>query len=176
LVEALQKDGIQTTIMSGDRHSVVLSIAKTLGNIEVYSEMLPEDKARAIEKLQFAKEIVAMVGDGVNDAPALARANVGISLGSGAEVSQANADLVLISNDLGKIRQAIQLSKTTLRTVRQNIGISILYNTIMIPLAMAGLITPLIAAVAMPISSLLVIGNAMRIQTVFSKEERKAWK
>ncbi|CAK0761852.1 P-type Cu2+ transporter [Gammaproteobacteria bacterium] len=176
LIESLQKDGIQTTIMSGDRQSVVLSIAKALGDIKVYSEMSPEDKARAIEKLQLSKEVVAMVGDGVNDAPALARADVGISLGSGADVSQANADLVLISNELGKIRQAIQLSRATLRIVRQNIGISILYNTLMIPLAMVGLITPLVAAVAMPISSLLVIGNAMRIQTVFSKEEKKAWK
>jgi Cu2+-exporting ATPase len=140
--------------------------------METIAEVLPQDKDRIIQQLQRANKKVVMVGDGVNDAPALVRADVGIALGSGTDVSGDSADIILMSNELNKILLATQLSQRTLRTIRQNIGISILYNIIMVPLAMSALITPLIAAISMPISSLLVIGNAARIRTLFKKEKQ----
>jgi len=170
LVDALRANNIRMTILSGDRQRVVDAIAEQLGGMHTIAEVLPQDKDRVIRELQQGGAKVAMVGDGVNDAPALMRADVGIALGSGTEVSGESADIVLMSNELDKVRLAAQLSQRTLLTIRQNIGISIAYNIIMVPLAMAALITPLVAAVSMPISSLLVIGNAARIRTLFKKD------
>lgn len=167
LVEALKAEGLQLTLLTGDRRSVAEAIADRLGGMEVIAEVLPEDKDQVIRNLQQGGHRVAMVGDGVNDAPALVRANVGIALGSGTDVSIASADIVLLSNELNKVRLAIALSRRTLRTIRQNIGLSIMYNIIMVPLAMAAIITPLVAAISMPLSSLAVIGNASRLRTLF---------
>ena len=135
--------------------------------MEVIAEVLPDEKDKVISRLQEGGRKVVMVGDGINDAPALVRADVGIALGSGTDVSIASADIVLISSELNKVRLAAALSTRTLRTIHQNIGISILYNVIMVPLAMSAYVTPLVAAVSMPVSSLLVIGNAARIRTLF---------
>jgi len=167
LVDALKRDGMEVTLLTGDRRAAAEIIARKLGGMEVIAEVLPEQKDRIIAGLQARNRRVAMVGDGVNDAPALVRADVGIALGSGTDVSIASADIVLMSSELERVRQAAALSRRTLRTIRQNIGISIAYNLIMVPLAMMALITPLVAAVSMPISSLLVIGNAARIRTLF---------
>jgi Cu2+-exporting ATPase len=168
LVERLKGDNIRVTLLSGDRQRTAEAVAQRLGGgIEVIAEVLPEEKDRVIAELQSRGERVAMVGDGVNDAPALVRADVGIALGSGTDVSIASADIVLMSSELDKVALAAALSRSTLRTIRQNIAISITYNVIMVPLAVAALITPLIAAVSMPVSSLLVIGNAARIRTLF---------
>jgi Cu2+-exporting ATPase len=168
MVANMQQDGIRLTLLSGDRRSTAEAIAQRLGGgMEVIAEVLPEDKDRVIGELQSEQHQVAMVGDGVNDAPALVRSDVGIAMGSGTDVSIASADIVLMSSELRKVRLASDLSRRTLRTIRQNIGISITYNVIMVPLAMAAFVTPLVAAVSMPISSLLVIGNAARIRTLF---------
>jgi len=167
LVEQLHADGIRMTLLSGDRRRVAEAVAEQLGGMDVIAEVLPQDKDRVIRELQEKGEWVAMVGDGVNDAPALIRANVGIAVGSGTDVSVESADIVLMSDELEKVRLATALSRRTLRTIRQNIGISFTYNIIMVPLAMMAFITPLVAAVSMPISSLLVIGNAARIRTLF---------
>ena len=167
LVADLKAAGMQLTMLSGDRQRTAEAIAERLGGMPVIAEVLPEQKDQVIDRLQKDEHRVAMVGDGVNDAPALVRADVGIALGSGTDVSIASADIVLMSSELDKVRLASALSRRTLRTIRQNIGISIAYNLIMVPLAMSALVTPLVAAVSMPISSLLVIGNAARIRTLF---------
>ncbi len=168
LLDALRQEGINTTLLSGDRQRVANAIAQELGGMNVMAEVLPEDKDAMIKALQAQGERVAMVGDGVNDAPALIRADVGIALGSGTDVSMDSADLILMQDDLEKISLAVKLSRRTLKTIHQNIAISFAYNSIMVPLAMMSFITPLVAAISMPVSSLLVIGNAARIRTLFN--------
>jgi Cu2+-exporting ATPase len=167
VVAELQGQGIRVTLLTGDRRAAAERIADRLGGVEVIAEVLPEDKDRVVAELQRGGGRVAMVGDGVNDAPALVRADVGIAMGSGTDVSIASADIVLMRSDLGKVSEAAALSRRTLQTIRQNIGISITYNSIMVPLAMAAMVTPLVAAVSMPLSSLAVIGNSARIRTLF---------
>ncbi len=167
LINTLREAGIGMTLLSGDRKPVAEAIARQLGGMEVIAEVLPQDKDRVIQQLQQRGECVAMVGDGINDAPALIRADVGIALGSGTDVSVESADIVLMKNELDKVRLATLLSRRTLRTIKQNIGLSFVYNSIMVPLAMMAHVTPLVAAITMPISSLLVIGNAARIRNLF---------
>jgi len=169
LVNTLRESGIGMTLLSGDRKAVAEAIARQLGGMEVIAEVLPQDKDKVIQQLQLRGECVAMVGDGVNDAPALIRADVGIALGSGTDVSVECADIVLMKNELDKVRLATLLSRRTLRTIKQNIGLSFVYNIIMVPLAMMAHVTPLVAAITMPISSLLVIGNAARIRNLFKE-------
>jgi Cu2+-exporting ATPase len=168
LIARLRARGIRVTLLTGDRRETAEAIAADLGGsdgpVEVIADVLPEDKDRVIATLQRDGRRVAMVGDGVNDAPALVRADVGIAMGSGTDVSIASADIVLMSGELGRVEEAARLSRLTLRTIRQNIGISVLYNLLMVPLAMAAVVTPLIAAVSMPLSSLAVIGNSARIR------------
>lgn len=167
LVNTLRAAGIRMTLLSGDRKAVAEAIAQQLGGMNVIAEVLPQDKDVVIQQLQQQGECVAMVGDGVNDAPALIRADVGVALGSGTDVSVESADIVLMQNELDKVRLATVLSRRTLRTIKQNIGLSFVYNAIMVPLAMSGHVTPVVAAITMPISSLLVVGNAARIRNVF---------
>ena len=163
-VRALRADGIHVTLLTGDRRAVAERIAAEIGADQVIAEVLPADKDAVIGRLREAGQRVAMVGDGINDAPALVRADVGIAVGSGTDVSIASADIVLITSELARVRDAGLLARRTLQVIRQNIGLSIAYNLIMVPLAMAALITPLVAAIAMPISSLAVIGNSARIR------------
>jgi Cu2+-exporting ATPase len=171
LVNELRRAGISMTLLSGDRKPVAEAIARQLGGMEVIAEVLPQDKDQVIQRLQQQGAIVAMVGDGINDAPALIRADVGIALGSGTDVSVESADIVLMHNELDKVRLATLLSQRTLRTVKQNIGLSFVYNAIMIPLAMMAKVNPLVAAITMPISSLIVIGNAALIRNLFENEK-----
>jgi P-type Cu2+ transporter len=169
LINELREAGIAMTLLSGDRRAVAEAIAQQLGGLEVIAEVLPQDKDQVILALQQQGKIVAMVGDGINDAPALIRANVGIALGSGTDVSVESADIVLMHNELNKVRQATLLSRRTLRTIKQNIALSFVYNSIMVPLAMLGHVTPLVAAISMPISSILVVANAARIRNLFKQ-------
>jgi Cu2+-exporting ATPase len=169
MVNDLRAAGITMTLLSGDRKPVAEAIAKQLGGMSVIAEVLPQDKDQVIQRLQQQGAIVAMVGDGINDAPALIRADVGIALGSGTDVSVESADIVLMHSELNKVRQATLLSRRTLRTIKQNIGLSFVYNSIMVPLAMSAMVTPVMAAITMPISTLLVVGNAARIRNLFKE-------
>lgn len=171
LISSLREMGMRLTLLSGDRKPVAQAIAAQLGGMNVIAEVRPEEKDQVIQQLQQAGEKVAMVGDGVNDAPALIRADVGIAVGSGTAVSVESAGIVLTGSELDKVRQALLLSRRTLQTIRQNIMLSLTYNSIMVPLAMSGLVTPLVAAIAMPISSLLVIGNAARLRNTFGRNQ-----
>ncbi len=174
LIQRLKAQGKRVTLLSGDRKAVAEEIARQLGGMEVIAEVLPQDKHEVIARLQQQGQKVAMVGDGINDAPALARAHVGFALGSGTDISMDSADVVLMNNELLAVDTAIKLSERTLQTIRQNIASSIAYNVIMVPLAMSATLTPLIAAITMPISSLIVIGNAARIRTFFSDKAKAA--
>ncbi|HET7834006.1 MAG TPA: heavy metal translocating P-type ATPase, partial [Gallionella sp.] len=171
LVNELRAAGIAMTLLSGDRRPVAEAVARQLGGMDVIAEVLPQDKDNVIRQLQQNGAKVAMVGDGINDAPALIRADVGIALGSGTDVSVESADIVLMHNELDKVRLATLLSRRTLRTIKQNIGLSFVYNAIMVPLAMMAKVSPLVAAITMPISSLIVIGNAARIRTLFKNQK-----
>ena len=176
LVNELRAAGIAMTLLSGDRKTVAEAVARQLGGMQVIAEVLPQDKDQVIQRLQRDGAVVAMVGDGVNDAPALIRADVGIALGSGTDVSVESADIVLMHNELDKVRLATLLSRRTLRTIKQNIGLSFVYNIIMVPLAMMARVDPLVAAITMPISSLVVIGNAARIRNLFNQRQGVIWK
>ncbi|WP_237262120.1 heavy metal translocating P-type ATPase [Thiomicrorhabdus immobilis] len=172
LIARLKAKGKKVTLLSGDLQVVADRVAEQLGGMNVIAEVLPDDKNEVIRSLQAKGQTVAMIGDGVNDAPALVRANVGIALGSGTDVSMESADIVLMNNELLAVDTAIELSAKTLRTIKQNIASSITYNLIMVPLAMTGVLTPLIAAITMPLSSLVVIGNAARIRSFFNKKKQ----
>ncbi|NBC50055.1 MAG: heavy metal translocating P-type ATPase [Gammaproteobacteria bacterium] len=174
VIQRLQADGLSVTLLTGDREAVAQRIAAQLGITDFVAQVRPEDKAEVIMRLQQKGERVAMVGDGINDAPALVQADVGIAVGSGTDVSIASADIVLMRSELMPVCDAAALSRRTLRTIRQNIGLSITYNLIMVPLAMAALITPLVAAISMPLSSLAVIGNSARPRGLFKRQPGSA--
>jgi Cu2+-exporting ATPase len=168
-IKQLLKAGLKVTVLSGDRQAVVNAVTADLGAISRKAEVLPQDKSSVIKQLQQAGETIAMVGDGVNDSPALIQADVGIAMASGTDVSVESADIVLSHQELKSVAEARLLAARTLRTIRQNIVLSISYNVIMVPLAMMALVSPIVAAITMPMSSLLVIANAARIGRIFKK-------
>lgn len=169
VIRNLQQDGYNVSVLSGDRPAVVQAITVGLDPIGRYAGVLPADKRAFIENLQRQGDVVAMIGDGINDSPALIQADTGIALASGTDVSIESADIVLSHNRLSQVLIAGRMARRTLRTIRQNIVLSITYNIIMVPLAMMAMVSPLMAAVTMPISSLLVIGNSARIGRMFRR-------
>lgn len=163
-VVQLYQLGKKISILSGDSQAVTQKVADYLGIKQVIAQALPEDKANYIKQLQQQGHRVLMIGDGVNDAPALVQADTSMAIGSGSDVSVNHADVVLLKSTLLPILAMIDLAKRTNRTIKQNITFALLYNTLMVPLAMMAKVTPLFAAIAMPISSLIVIGNAARLR------------
>jgi len=163
VVSELLSMGKTVTMLSGDSPMVAEFVAKQVGIEHVIAGVLPKDKSNYIKKLQ-TNDLVLMVGDGVNDAPALTQADTSIAIGSGADVAISCADVVVLKNTLTPILDAINLSKYTQLTIKQNIIFSLSYNVVMVPLAMMALVTPLFAAIAMPISSIIVISNASRLR------------
>ncbi|HET7809973.1 MAG TPA: copper-translocating P-type ATPase [Steroidobacteraceae bacterium] len=170
-LDALRADGLRIVMLSGDARGTAQAVARTLGIEEVIAEVQPADKARVIERLEAEGRRVAMAGDGINDAPALARAHVGIAMGTGTDIAMESAQVTLVKGDLNGIVRARRLSRATVRNIRQNLGFAFGYNALGIPLA-AGilypstglLLSPLVAALAMSLSSVSVISNALRLR------------
>jgi Cu+-exporting ATPase len=160
----LQSDGLRIIMLTGDGKATAEAVARTLGIDEVIAEVLPDDKSRVVQRLQEEGRIVAMAGDGINDAPALARADVGIALGTGTDVAIESAGVTLLSGDLRAIARARLLSRATVRTIRQNLFLAFIYNTLSIPLAAFGILNPIIAGAAMSLSSVSVIANSLRLR------------
>lgn len=163
-VSTLKAHNIKTIMLTGDNKPVAQEIAKQVGIDVVEAEVMPEDKVAIIKKLQEQGEFVAMVGDGINDSPALAQADVGIAMGTGTDVAVETGDVVLVKGDLSKTVEAIGLSEATLRNIKQNLYWAFGYNTIGIPIAALGFLNPKISAAAMALSSISVVLNAIRLR------------
>ncbi len=163
-IETIKNSGIEVVMLTGDHEGTANKIAKDVGISDVNHSLTPEDKAAFVANAQSEGKVVIMAGDGVNDILALANANIGIAMGSGSDIAIDVSDVVLLGDNLTALSEALQISKTTYKLIKQNLGISLIYNAITIPLAMAGYIIPLIAAISMSVSSLLVVGNSMRIR------------
>jgi Cu+-exporting ATPase len=170
-IRALRADGVRFVMLTGDRREAAARVAYELGIEEFQAEVLPQQKGEAVKRLREQGRTVAMAGDGVNDAPALAAADVGIAMGTGTDVAIESADITLLKGDLRGIARARKLSRATIRNIKQNLAFAFLYNVIGIPIA-AGvfypifgwLLSPMLASAAMSFSSVSVIANALRLR------------
>ena len=165
-VAALKANGIQVVLLSGDNRRTAEAVARLVGIERVIAEVLPDDKVAVIRQLQGEGQVVAMVGDGVNDAPALATADIGIAIGSGSDVAKETGSIILIKNDVRDVVASIQLSRATMRKIKQNLFWAFIYNSVGIPIAAFGLLNPILAAAAMALSSLSVIVNSALLKRV----------
>jgi Cu+-exporting ATPase len=163
-VASLKALGLRPVLLTGDNEATARAVAATVGIDEVIAEVMPADKAEVVRRLQSEGRVVAMVGDGVNDAPALAQADLGLAIGTGTDVAIEASDLTLVTGDLRAAGDAIRLSRRTLRTIQQNLGWAFGYNLAALPLAAAGFLNPLIAGAAMALSSVSVVANALRLR------------
>jgi len=167
----IQSLGIKVLMLTGDHEQSAQKVAKEVGITEVHAKLLPQEKSALIQSFQDKGEVVVMVGDGINDAIALAQSNIAIAMGQGADVAINISDVVLLDEKPQSILEAYAISRRTYGAVKENLGFSLLYNVIAVPLAVAGFVTPLIAALSMSLSSLVVVGNSLRIKMIKFKEK-----
>lgn len=165
-VAALRARNIKVVLLSGDNRRTAEAIGRQVGIDKVIAEVMPEDKVETIQALQKQGEVVAMVGDGVNDAPALAAADIGIAIGSGSDVAKETGSIILIRDDVRDVVASIELSRATMRKIKQNLFWAFIYNTVGIPVAAFGLLNPIFAAAAMALSSLSVVANSALLKRV----------
>jgi Cu+-exporting ATPase len=163
-VAELHRMGLRTVLLTGDNRTTAEAIARQVGIDDVRAEVRPGEKAEAIRQLREGGHRVAMVGDGINDAPALATADLGIAIGSGSDIAKETGDIVLVSGSLHGVAASIRLSRATMLKIRQNLFFAFIYNVVAIPLAALGLLNPLIAAGAMALSDVTVLGNALLLR------------
>src|SRR4029079_13281333 len=163
-VGALRELGLRPVLLTGDKETTARAVAVEVGIREGIAEVMPAGKAAVVERLQEEGHTVAMVGDGVKDAPALAQADLGLAIGTGTDVAIEASDLTLVSGDLRAAGDAIRLSRATLRTIKQNLGWAFGYNVAAIPLAAIGLLNPVMGGAGMALSSLSVVANALRLR------------
>ena len=173
-VASLKALGLRPVLLTGDNETTARAVAAEVGIDEVIAEVLPADKAGVVRRLQGEGRVVAMVGDGVNDAPALAQADLGLAIGTGTDVAIEASDLTLVTGDLLAAADAIRLSRATLRTIKQNLGWAFGYNVAALPLAAAGLLNPVLAGLAMALSSVSVVANALRLRRFRSSHREVA--
>jgi len=164
VIQRLKSNHIKTVMLTGDKQETADLLAKQIGIDEIYAEVLPEDKTHIIQTLQENGEIVCMLGDGINDAPAIAQADVGVAMGTGTDIAMETGDIILVKGDLLKLNQSFSLAKKTFRKIRQNLVWASIYNCIAIPLAIFGVLHPVLAEAAMAISSINVVGNSNRLR------------
>ena len=165
-IARLRRSGYRCVLVTGDRKEIADALAADLKIDQVHSEVLPDEKATIVESYQKTGKTVAMVGDGINDAPAIAQADVGIALGSGTDIAMETGEIVLTKGDLNAVLRAIRLANVTFKKIKQNLFWAFIYNVIAIPLAFAGVLHPVIAEVAMAFSSINVIGNSNRLKSI----------
>jgi Cu+-exporting ATPase len=166
-IKILKKFGLRVVMLTGDHERAAKRVADEVGIDEVHAYLNPEQKAEFIEMAHTEGHVVVMAGDGVNDLLALARADIGISMGSGSDIAIEVSDVVLLNDSLTSLAEAFAISRRTYGLIKQNLGISLVYNSITIPLAMMGYVIPLMAAISMSFSSLLVVGNSMRSRWMY---------
>jgi len=163
-IQSLKLQNIKTVILTGDKKEAAHILADQIGVDEIYAEVLPEDKTHIIKSLQDKGEIVCMLGDGINDAPAIAQADVGVAMGTGTDIAMETGDIILVKGDLLKLNQTFSLAKKTFQKIRQNLFWASIYNLIAIPLAIFGVLHPVLAEAAMALSSINVVGNSNRLR------------